>query len=379
MSDSRAARDRILDDLVDLCGPGLARAARSVDRVGERRAEFVAVPATSGSVAATLRLAADRGLAFLPRGSGSKIDWGVPPARVDLLVDTARLNGMWHHDGSGVTVATGTPVHAVQAALALRGQRLAVDPPSPGATVGGMLAVNEAGPLRYRFGTPAEQALRISYVDAAGRELESDGEGGRPGTGEVDGVITSAVLQVSPLPTARRWVERAVTNPAEVHDLVNQAGGWEPSAIEVDLPGPGGGVVAVLVEGDPDSVTGRAEKIAQTWGEAAATLDAAPSWWGRYPFAREDVALRIAVQPADLHAVAYGLRDVAGQPVTIRGSAGVGTVHAVLPRGLTAARVEEVVDAIRQVLLARGGRAVVVSAPATMAREIEMAERRQLF
>jgi glycolate oxidase FAD binding subunit len=394
----------MLRALIDICGPDFARSARSVDAVAGRRASFVAVPATVQSVADTLRLAAARGLAVLPRGSGSKIDWGTPPLGVDLLLDTGRLSGMWDHrpDDLVADVGTGTPVSALQAALALRGQRLAVDPPSRGATVGGMLAVNECGPLRHRFGSPAEHVAEISYVSPDGEAGTSDGEDGRPGIAEIDGVITSAKLRLQPLPAARRWVIVPVSTPLQVHNLVEEtlAHGLDPSAIEVDLPptaaaslptppptgaAPGRttaqppGSLAVLLEGSADDVNRRATALTSTFGATATSADTAPAWWGRYPFTRADVALRISVAIADLHAAVYALSDTAGGPVAIRGSAGDGTVHAVLPGTLHPDRIESILDTLRHVLLARGGRAVVITAPPETAREIDMAGRRDLF
>src|SRR5215218_3635983 len=90
-------REPLLRALIDICGPDFARTARSVDAVAGRRASFVAIPATTRSVADTIGLADERGLAVMPRGSGSKIDWGTPPPGVDLIIDTGRLVGMWHH------------------------------------------------------------------------------------------------------------------------------------------------------------------------------------------------------------------------------------------------------------------------------------------
>ncbi|BAL85397.1 hypothetical protein AMIS_1770 [Actinoplanes missouriensis 431] len=366
---------------MDICGPGFARPARTVDQAAGRRARFVAQPATATSAAAVLRLAAERGLSFRARGAGTKIDWGTPPAGLDIIVDTGRLNGMWDHRDSTAVVAAGTPVSAVQAALALKGQRLAVDPPSRGATVGGMLAVNESGPLRHRFGSPAAQTASVSFVSVAGSEETSDGEDGRPGIAEIDGVLTSAVLTVEPLPAARRWVGRTVSTPAEVDDLVSSvlAQDVSPSGIEVDLPGAGGGVLALLLEGAESEVTGSADKVAGAWGGGAVVASSAPSWWGRYPFAEGDVAVRIAVQPRHLQAVAYSLRDAAGGAVAIRGSAGVGAVHAVLPGELGVTRVREIVTALEQVLIARRGRLAVVAAAPEMAVQLPMTETRELF
>jgi glycolate oxidase FAD binding subunit len=391
MSGSLPGRQPFLDALIDICGPDFARGARSIDTVAGRRASFVAVPATPRSVAGTIEMAGRRGLAVLPRGSGSKIDWGMPPPGVDLLIDTGRLSGLWNHDVEAGTaeVATGTPVRALQAALALRGQRLAVDPPSRTATVGGMLAVNESGPLRHRFGTPAEHVDRITFVDADGQIGESDGENGRPGIAEVTGVITSAAVRLRPLPEARRWIGVPVSTPLQVHNLVEETLAQEVdvSAVEVDLPTPTGGrtgaqppgSLAVLVEGDPATVTADAERVARALGAGAEVGETAPTWWGRYPFGAKDVALRISVRIADLHAAVYALADAAGGPVPVRGSAGVGTVHAVLPGDLGPDRIEAILDSVRAVLMARSGRAVIVAAPPDIGRHVDMAGPRELF
>ena len=391
MTGSVPASDPVLRALVDICGPDFARPAGAADTVGGVPARYVAAPATTSAVADTLRLAVQHGLAVRPRGAGTKIDWGRPPAVVDLLLDTARLAGIWHHreDESTVEVGTGTPVRAVQKALALRGRRIAIDPPSPDATIGGVLAVNEAGPLRHRFGTPADHDNRISYVDAAGVPDESDGEDGRPGIAEVDGVLVSANVALQPLPTARRWVSIPVSTPLQVHNLVEEALAQqvEPSAIEVDLPTPTSprateqppGSLAVLVEGGPVDVRERGVRLAAALGRDAVVTGAAPHWWGRYPFGPDDVALRLAVSIADLHAAVYALRDATGAAVPIRGSAGTGTVHAVLPGGIAPQRVEDILDAVRNVLLARGGRCIVVSAPPAISSVVDMAGPRDLF
>ncbi|GLY99924.1 FAD-binding oxidoreductase [Actinoplanes sp. NBRC 103695] len=379
-------REPVLRALADICGPDFARTARSIDTVGGRRVSFVSVPATARQVEDTLRVAAERGLAAMARGSGSKIDWGTPPPGVDLLVDTGRLGGLWNHRPSELTaeVGTGTPVRALQAALALRGQRLAVDPPSRSATIGGMLAVNESGPLRHKYGTPAGQVAGVGYVDLTGSRREAELVGD-----DFEGVILSAALRLEPLPAARRWVSVPVSTPLQVHNLVDEALAQQvdPSAVEVDLPTPAPGrtvaqppgSVAVLLEGGAQSVVERSGRLAKILGPGAEIAELAPSWWGRYPFGPKDVALRISVRIEDLHAAVYALRDAASGPVPVRGSAGVGTVHAVLPGNLDPERIERIVDTVRSILMARSGRAVIVSAPPATARDVDMAGRRELF
>ncbi|GAA0814184.1 FAD-binding oxidoreductase [Spirilliplanes yamanashiensis] len=376
------SREPVLRALVEICGPHFARPGGPADTVAGRQARWVAAPGTDAAVADTLQLATARNLAVVPRGSGTKIDWGWAPPGVDLILDTARLAGIWDHrpEAGTAQVGAGTPVRAVQRALALHGQRLALDPPSADASLGGVLATNEAGPLRHRYGPPSAQVSAVSYVLPGGAAVTAPPDDLRP----PDGVILAATVRVQTIPDTRIYAGCPVWTPLQVHDLVAQilAADADPSAIEVDLPAPGAdqpGTLVVLVEGGPVSARQRAARIADLLGPSATVSGTAPPWWGRYPFGPDDVALRVTVPIADLHAAVYALRDAAGVAVPVRGSAGVGSVHAVLPRGLSPLRVEQILDAARSVLLARGGRCVVVSAPPAIRAAVDVASRDDLF
>ncbi|MEU4622364.1 FAD-binding oxidoreductase [Actinoplanes sp. NPDC023801] len=366
----------LLAELADICGPDAARVAGPEDQVAGHRAGFVASPPTAHSVGRLLRLAGERGLGIRTRGSGSKIGWGTPPRNLDILLDTARLHGVWDHDGTSAVIAAGTPVTAVQETLARHGKRLTLDPPSPGATIGGVLAVNESGPLRHRFGSPAGQAVSVSLIDPAGHPVDL-AEWERP----AGGVITSAVLPVEELPQARRWVVRPVSTPTEASDLAARLVAQEIalSGVEVDLPAAGEGSFALLLEGTEPFVTVRAGRMARELGPLAAIRTEPPGWWGRYPFDGSDVALRLRVRSRDLHTVGFVLRDAVGSAVSVRGSVGAGVVHAVLPRGLSATRIGDIVVGLKQVLLARRGQVAVLTAPPQLAAQIEMARPEDLF
>jgi glycolate oxidase FAD binding subunit len=365
-----------LAELAGICGPGAARVARGEDHIGGRHAGHVAAPPSAQAVSQVLRIAAERGLTVRPRGSGSKTDWGVRPGQLDVIIDTSRLHGMWDHDGSSAIVAAGTPVDAVQAALARHGRRLALDPPSPGATIGGVLAVNESGPLRHRFGSPAGQAVSVALVDPLGETVDL-AEWESPAAG----VITSAVLPVEELPEARRWVVHPVSTPTEVNDLTTRivAREFALSAVEVDLPATGPGAFAMLLEGPAGAVAAEAGRLARETGSLAMIRAEAPEWWGSYPFRSSDVALRLRVRSRDLHAIGFVLRDAVGSAVSVRGSVGAGVVHAVLPPGLSPARIGDIVTGLEQVLMARRGRVVIVTAPPGLAEHIPMAGPEDLF
>ncbi|MEU1808289.1 FAD-binding oxidoreductase [Micromonospora aurantiaca (nom. illeg.)] len=467
MADAARSTDRLeaLDitrKLAAICGTPFARFAGPADEVAGRTARWVAVPGGPHAAAEVLRLAAAHDLTVVPRGAGTKIDWGAAPAQVDIMLDTGRLAGVWHkpRDAAVAEIGAGTPLRAVQATLARTNRRLPVDAPSPGATLGGVLAADESGPLRHRHGSPCAQLVGVRYLDADG-ELVSVGEsgtealgraapgsgGGRPGgpaggagwgaggasagdpgggrgggdailgRGEVTGldvarllcgsqgglgVLVSATMRVHAVPAGRLWVSRPVWTPLEVHDLVRAvlAAGVDPAAVELDLPvpvplprrrippthpsvvnrpdhpavtgRPAAGSLVVLLEGGPADVTERAERLTAVLGAEAVVSHRAPEWWGRYPFAPGDTALRIEVPINDLHAAVYALRDATGGPVPVRGSAGAGTVHAALSGALPPERVASILTAVRSVLIARRGRCVVVAAPAAVRRAVDL-------
>ncbi|MEU8314907.1 MULTISPECIES: FAD-binding oxidoreductase [unclassified Micromonospora] len=478
MADAARSTDRLgaLDitrKLAAICGDPFARFAGPADEVAGRTARWVAVPGGPHAAAEVLRLAAAYDLTVVPRGAGTKIDWGAAPAQVDIMLDTGRLAGVWHEsrDAAVAEIGAGTPLRAVQATLARTNQRLPVDAPSPGATLGGVLAADETGPLRHRHGSPCAQLVGVRYLDADG-ELVSVGEsgtaalrraapgrgGGRAGgrgpagaggsagdsgpagdsgsaggvfgddpvrgggdailgRGEVPGldvarllcgsqggfgVLVSATMRVHAVPAGRLWVSRPVWTPLEVHDLVQAvlAAGVDPAAVELDLPvpvplprrripathpsvvnrpdhpavtgRPAAGSLVVLLEGGPADVTERAERLTAILGPETIVSHHAPEWWGRYPFAPGDTALRIEVPINDLHAAVYALRDATGAPVPVRGSAGSGTVHAALSGALPPDRVASILTAVRSVLIARRGRCVVVAAPAAVRRGVDL-------
>ncbi|GAB7040963.1 MULTISPECIES: FAD-binding oxidoreductase [Catenuloplanes] len=407
-----SADDAILRHLMEICGPQFARPGGPADAVAGIEPRWVAAPPHTQGAAEVLRRAARDGLGVTARGAGSKIEWSVPPHGLDLMLDTGRLAGLRRHAEPDllVEVGAGTPLRAVQTVLAGVNRRLAIDPPSAGPTIGGVLATDETGPLRHRWGSPREQILRLRCLTVEGEPLELTGDavrafgdaGGFPGRVEgipagllggfprrparlagcadpLPGIITSATLRVLPRPGARLWVSRTLASPSEARDLVLgiRSSAVHPDAVEIDLPAgrPAGiprqrtvretaGTLSVLLEGDPAPVGVRAAVLVDLLGGDARPESTPPVWWGRAPFDAGEVGLRIDMPPADLHAAVYALRDAVGTPVPVRGRAGVGVIHAALPATLSPARVSAVLDALRGILLARDGTCTVLSAPA---------------
>lgn len=142
--------------------------AMAIDGIPPR---WVAAPATLEELAQLLAVAHDERLAVVPRGSGSAQEQGVPPARVDLVIDLRRLAGVVEHspDDLTITVRAGITAGALAAHLAPHRQALPVDPPGWHArTLGGIAATQASGPLRARYGTMRDLLLGARFVQADG-------------------------------------------------------------------------------------------------------------------------------------------------------------------------------------------------------------------
>jgi glycolate oxidase FAD binding subunit len=405
--------------LAEVCGTDAVRAAGEGDTVGGRQPRWVARPESVAVLAGLMRVCDERELTVVARGEGTKLDWGRPPTTVDVLVDTGRLAGVYEHyvDDLVATVGAGTPLRAVQTALARHGQRVAIDPGSANATIGGILATGEAGPLRLGYGPPRDQLIGVEFVRADGTIARSGGRVVKNVAGYDLGkllcgsygtlaLIASATFRLHPLPAAQSYLTRTVRSPMEAHELLQELidSPVSPAAIEIDLPDPGGrtrrsavggrrepgGTLTVLLEGSVAGVAARAEETRLLLAGDTTPTPEPPPWWGRYPFGEGDVALKLAAPVADLYAAMYALHDAFGGIVPIRGSVGVGICYVGLPvagprpgalsgarvatthAARQAARVTEVLDAVRTILLARGGTCVVLDAPAAVRDGLDM-------
>ena len=89
-------------------------------REAEDGTALVAAPGSAPEAAAVMRAAAELELAVVPCGGGSRLSWGVPPSRCDLLVDTTRMSGVLEHAAGDLVarVQAGARMGDVAAVLA---------------------------------------------------------------------------------------------------------------------------------------------------------------------------------------------------------------------------------------------------------------------
>lgn len=154
-------------------------AASEHDAVDGVPATLVVAPATAEQGAAVLKQAAQAGLAVTPRGGATKLGWGNRPRSAGIILDTRHWSALVEHAWGDMTatVQAGCSIAAFQAALATHGQRLAIDALWPEqATVGGLLATNDGGPLRVRFGGLRDQVLGMTVLLPDGTVARTGGK-----------------------------------------------------------------------------------------------------------------------------------------------------------------------------------------------------------
>jgi glycolate oxidase FAD binding subunit len=118
-------------------------------------------PASAEEVAALLA----QGRPASPVGGATKLHWGALGPEPDVQISTAGLDQLIEHNEGDLTavLGAGLPLYRAQAAFRRAGQRLCLDPPDPEdrATVGGVLASGDSGPLRHRYGGPRDLILGV--------------------------------------------------------------------------------------------------------------------------------------------------------------------------------------------------------------------------
>ena len=135
-------------------------------------------PTSAEELASELREADAAGKSVVPIGGGTQLDLGMPPARVDLGLETTGLNRVVEYEPADltVTVEAGMRFAELQRILGEQGQLLALDPPlEDGATIGGAIATNASGPQRFAYGTARDLVIGTRVANPDGTVTHAGG------------------------------------------------------------------------------------------------------------------------------------------------------------------------------------------------------------
>lgn len=382
------------NDLRALVGEEYIRIATVDDAVDGIVPQMVVEPANGEEVAGALKIATDAGMHVMPRGGATKMDWG-NPLRQDghsgeLALSTRRLNRVIEHAWGDMTatVEAGCTFQQLQQTLAEHGQRLALDPLWPErATIGGILATNDSGPLRIRFGSLRDLIIGITLALPDGTLAKSGGKVVKNvagydlpklATGSLGtlGIITQAIFRLHPVPRETRTLSFSATTSAaheEMNELalaiqdcnlvptgvqIRAAGSsTENDSLKIDLrfEGTAAGCEA-QIEQTLRMASGarQVESPTDVWSARSAL------WSGEEP----SVVSKFSLLPADLGSLLRLLSEVA-KPSGLRWrlvSQAVGIGHLRLEGNQNAALLHALED-LRTKLEARGGSLVILRCP----------------
>jgi glycolate oxidase FAD binding subunit len=245
---------------------------------------------------------------------GTKLGWGRPIEAPELSV--AELDSIVEHNEGDLTaiVQAGVPLAVARETFARAGQMLALDPPDDGATIGGIIATGDSGPLRHRYGAPRDLVLGVQValpdgsLARAGSKVIKNVAGydlAKLMTGAYGtlGVVTEVSLRLHPAPRESLTV---VVRSDDPHALARTAAELTHRPLEaerLDLRWEGGGG-AVLVQLCGPSARERARSID---GEVVHADE--PVWAAQRAGQRGPVVVRVSTTQQRLADVLAAARD----------------------------------------------------------------------
>ena len=316
--------------------------ADAIDGVVPRQ---IIEPADAKELAATLHAASRDTRITVLRGGGTKLGWGRTPQPVDLLVSTARLNTMLVHRHGDMTATAhaGLSLMDVNRELGRHGQWLPIDSAFDAATIGGIVATNDSGPVRHRFGTPRDLVIGVTLALTDGRIIKAGGHVVKNVAGYDLGKLVSgsfgtlaaivdATFKLLPIPQASATLEASYDEGETLARDVMQVSTsqLEPMAFDVMLDG-GEYRLRMLFASSPAAVASQVESAQRLLSRPSAVItgDREMEVWAdqtRAPWTGTGAVIRFGWLPAKLAEITTLMQDVqqiAG-PVVMVGRVGSG-------------------------------------------------------
>ncbi len=189
--------------------------------------DAVVFPSSRDELIQVVKLLAEAGVPFVPRGAGTGLAGGAV-ATGGVLVCTTRMNRILEVDEPGLTavVEPGVLTEEINAAVAGEGLRFLPDPASAAAcTIGGNIAMNSGGPHCLKHGVTTDHVLAVEVVlpDGTAVTAERGADGGLDlgglfvGSEGTLGIVSRARIQLAP-------AAPAVATLLALFDSVTEAG-----------------------------------------------------------------------------------------------------------------------------------------------------------
>ncbi|MBV8205662.1 MAG: FAD-binding oxidoreductase [Acidobacteria bacterium] len=219
--------------------------------------DAVVAPETPEQIARVLQACTEEKIAVVPVGSGLHQHYGNPPQPPFVAVGVSGISQVEHYDPGDLTIGigAGATLREVEALVAANGQWLPVLSypgrcASGGATVGGMLATAQHGPLKHAFGGVRDFCIGVRFTSGDGKRGKGGGRVVKNVAGYdfmklmiasygTLGIITSASFKLFPRPRNTATFVCRFSNSGEAVAFRDRILGsvLAPLALEVVSPG----------------------------------------------------------------------------------------------------------------------------------------------
>jgi glycolate oxidase FAD binding subunit len=390
------ATTTLMETAANVIGADAARPGTAADSVEGVVPQVVVEPSSAEAVAATLGWASSDKLSVLTRGAGTKVGWGPVPPSIDILLSMGRLDRLiaHRHGDLTATIQSGASLATVNTALSQHRQWIPLDPPTAHlATIGGLVATNDSGPRRHRYGAPRDLIIGVEFARADGRLAKGGGivvknvagyDLPRLMTGSFGtlAVIVAATFKLYPLTAASKTLVVDLRSPEDLRNVAGKivASHLTPTAVEFHTPPLRLIVRFESIEAAVEQQAARAVDLMRENGYSASVISGSEEaqFWGQHNQAvwqsrgaEGDALLKISVLPTELSAMLSVLERLAGTAgYTATGRAGLGVFLARVSG--TPERQKSVIKGIRDVLPLGRGSAVVVKALPELKAQIDI-------
>jgi glycolate oxidase FAD binding subunit len=241
------------------------------------------------------------------------------------------------------TAHAGLPLAQLNRELSRHGQWLPIDSAFDAATIGGVVATNDSGPSRHRFGTPRDLLIGVTLALTDGRLVKAGGhvvknvagyDLGKLVSGSFGtlGAVVDATFKLLPIPQASATVEAGYDDEEALARDVMQVSTsqLEPMAFDVILEG-GQYRLRLLFASSPAAVNSQVESAQRLLSKPSSVLtdEGEMAVWSaqtRSPWSGTGAVIRFGWLPAKLTEVAmlmHDLQQIAGSIVMV-GRVGIG-------------------------------------------------------
>jgi len=366
-----------MPDLASVVGP---------EHVTEDSGITTVSPASTDETASIMRLCSEHKLVVTPRGGGTKLGWG-NPVTPQVIVDTTRLSGVREHSWQDLTatVGAGTTWVAMNDALATHGQRVALDPAfASHATVGGIIANNDGGSLRMRYGSLRDLVIGMTIVLADGTIARSGGRVVKnvagydlpkllTGSFGTLGIITEVTFRLHPVQAhSETWAVRSdAAQPlaALQQQLLGAAMSIESLQMRTEDDG---FALDVRFASLPEVLREHEERLRKLCGPLALSTSANDVWQARETlFDKPDATiLKVTALPSKMSPILQGfqsLNSTGNNAICVADAVGIITVALATPPAQSAT----IIDDLRARLRGDGGMVVILRAGSNLPGDVD--------